>query len=365
VCRLFCQGYTIHEIREQMAERFGEIRREEPYAILSYAASRGWLEFRPPVDYEYSQFLREHYPWLADVEVVHSPMSEDVAQRGAQMLLRIVQQKVARDPDKRETLRVGFAGGVAVAHLASAFADLLCRPTPGLPKKIVFHSIVAGLSPTDPLTDPNAFFTYYVNRPLLRVKVEFLGLHAPAITNSDDMQKILAQREVQFACKSAKELDVIVTSGSDWADKHSLLAAQMRDWDAPGFERLRELGVQGDIMWRPVSASGAIEDRTTLRALTLKDLEDLPGFIGRGGSVLLTMGPCAGCRKPKGRITRILLDLPDRVFTHLVIDSLSADELVSAIRGPAGEGAQRGRRRSAATTTRRRRTQAGSAKSTV
>ena len=49
VCQFFCKGHTVREILTKMKERFGEagaMRREDPYTLISYAASRGWLEFR-------------------------------------------------------------------------------------------------------------------------------------------------------------------------------------------------------------------------------------------------------------------------------------------------------------------------------
>lgn len=338
VCRYFCQGHTVREIQGLMEGRFGRMRREEPYTLLSYAASRGWLEFRSPHHLEYAQMLRERYAWLSDVDVVRTPMIEDVAQRAAHMLLRMVKQKATlkakRKASEPDLVRIGFSGGVALSHLASAFADLLCRPGPGLPKTIVFHSVVAGLSPTDPSTDPNALFTYFNHKPLMQVDVEFLGLHAPAIVRTNDLDMFLEQHEIQLASRWAKELDIIVTSGSDWTDRDSLLAGQMRKWDQPGFDKLKELGVEGDVMWRPLGSNGPIEHHTELRALTMKELGELRHFIEKkNGSVLLMMGPCAGCDQHKGRITKIILDLPTSIITHLVVDSRSAAHMVRELRG--------------------------------
>jgi DNA-binding transcriptional regulator LsrR (DeoR family) len=338
VCRYFCQGHTVREIQDLMQGTFGRMRREEPYTLLSYAASRGWLEFRAPHHLEYAQTLRDRYSWLKDVDVVRTPMIEDVAQRAARMLLRIVKQKTAQKERQNSkepgVIRIGFSGGVALSHLASAFADLLCRPSAGLPQTIVFHSIVAGLSPTDPSTDPNALFTYFNHRPLMQVDVEFLGLHAPAIVRTEDLDKFLQQHEIRLASRWAKELDIIVTSGSDWSDDDSLLARQMRKWDQPGFDELKSLGVEGDVMWRPLGRNGPIVDHTELRALTMKELGALRDFIDKkNGEVLLMMGPCAGCDRHKGRITKIILDLPESIISHLVVDSRSASHMVREIRG--------------------------------
>lgn len=338
VCRLFCQGFTISEIRKRVSQRFGPIRREEPYTMLHYAASHGWLTFRPPHRLEYAKMIRDHYSWLRDVEVTQSPMIEDVAQSAAEMLLRIVKETTKRKErlrsKERDVVRVGFSGGVAVAHLARAFSDVLCRPTPGLPKKIVFHSIVAGLSPTDPYTDPNAFFTHFRHRKPLQVEAEFLALHAPAIVLSAGYQSFFEQDDIKLAKDWANYLDVVVTSGADWKDDDSLLSKRMKERDEKGWNRLRKLGVEGDVMWRPLAAGGPVDDETGLRALTMKELRDLPDFIeNKKGSVLLMMGPCAGCQQHKGRFTKIVLDLPDPILTHVCLDSRSAAHIVTALGG--------------------------------
>ena len=332
VCDLHCQGKTVKEIQAEMKRRFGiEMRREEPYTLISYAASRGWLHFRAPHHYEYSHLLRNRFGWLQDVDVVRTATTQDFASRAAEMLLRIVKDKVSakKRDKKKDEVHIGFAGGVAIAHLASAFAELLCRPTRGLPEKIVLHAICAGFSPADPSTDPNAFFTYFLNKPLMQVETGFVGLHAPAIVNSADIDMIKKQREVKTAIDGVKDLDIIVTSGSDWEDEHSLLAGHMAKEDPDSFKQLKKLGVEGDVMWRPLAASGGIDATTKLRALTLMELEELQGFIDkRKGSVLLMMGPCGGCSKPKGRITRVVLEVPKSIITHLVVDSRSAAEMV-------------------------------------
>ncbi|HEY7862588.1 MAG TPA: hypothetical protein VIE39_02950, partial [Thermoanaerobaculia bacterium] len=86
--------------------------------------------------------------------------------------------------------------------------------------------------------------------------------------------------------------------------------------------------------WQPLGAKGPIEADTTYCALAMKKLTELTPFIKNGGSVLLMMAPCAGerCDSPKGRITKLILDLPDPLITHLVIDSRAAAQIVQELR---------------------------------
>ena len=62
-------------------------------------------------------------------------------------------------------------------------------------------------------------------------------------------------------------------------------------------------------------------------ALTLLKPGELHGFVKKGLRVLLVLGPCGICHTPKTKILEALLHLKDKVFTHLVVDSMTAKGL--------------------------------------
>jgi DNA-binding transcriptional regulator LsrR (DeoR family) len=87
---------------------------------------------------------------------------------------------------------------------------------------------------------------------------------------------------------------------------------------------LQNAGCVGDMLWRPLGERGPIETESEIRAMTLVELSDLPKFIAGGKHVLLVLGPCVVCNRPKTEMLRAVLTMPPRLITHLVVDSRSA-----------------------------------------
>jgi len=338
VCWLFTRGYPVPEIIIEMKKRYGkagEMSREKPYRILQRAAARGRLMYTPPSHLVLAQKVFDAYSWLKRVHVVHTTVSVDVAREAASMLLGMVKERRRSFP-KRDEVHIGFAAGMSMRQVAQAFAELLRYPTPNLPKKIVFHAMVTGHDYGNPTTDPNAFFTFFLYPPVLEVEPGFVGLHAPAMVRSRDIPKLKSSLEINDAYKAAKQLDIIATSGSDWDDAHSSLRVCM-ERSPDSVKRLRDLGTIGDVFWRPLGKDGPITYATEIRALTLMELTDLPGFIQKGGNVLLMLGPCGMCKRSKGKIVHTILTQKLQLVTHLVLDSRTAVHLLE-ITGPQNNG---------------------------
>ena len=68
--------------------------------------------------------------------------------------------------------------------------------------------------------------------------------------------------------------------------------------------------------------------RLRSRVVTVMDLSDVPGFIAKGKSVVLAVGPCGVCRQPKNEVLAPILESKPPLLTHLVIDSLTASKLL-------------------------------------
>lgn len=204
VCDYFCrEGLSATEIKNRLQENHSvEITREEPYRLILKAANRGWIRFVPPPAFSLEQQLKEDkYPWLQDVSVVPIATSEGVAHRGAQMLLKLLQQHYS----ERE-VHIGFSGGYALRTLAQRFGDLLREAAGNLPREIVFHALVAGFDVNDPTTDPNAFFSYFVKDPAMQVETRFVALHAPAILEADLLPRLRLQAGIAEAYDRAWRL---------------------------------------------------------------------------------------------------------------------------------------------------------------
>lgn len=329
VCNLFLQGVSIPKIADAINAAYPRLqvkmKRETPYSLLHKAAKLGWLKFQPPPDSRWTKMLQDDYPWLQSVRVVHTTAAWDVARSGAECLLRLL--KVYRRSKGRREVHIGFSGGHAMRGLARAFAELLWEPTDNLPDTVVIHAMAAGFDPRDPTMDPNTFFSYFKSGRLNEIKVEFRGLAAPLLVNSDGMSVVRDQPDIKEALAAVRDIDIIVASGSDWLDPHSALRNLM-ERSPESKSVLDEAGVVADIAWRPFGKKGPIETETRIRALTLVELSDLPGLIRQGKHVLLTLGPCGLCQTPKGRLLDCLLKQQDPLVTDLVVDSRSVAQMM-------------------------------------
>jgi DNA-binding transcriptional regulator LsrR (DeoR family) len=270
--------------------------------------------------------IENKYRWLKNAQVVHTAGIRVVAQRGAEVLLNLVSRYVQRSRP-RKTVRVGFAGGRSVGLLAREFATLLCREKIDLPDTIVLQSLVAGFDPTDPATDPNTFFSFFMDESSIRVKTEFIALHAPPMVHPHDIESLRHLPEIHDAYEAARQVDIIVTSGAEWKDEHSLLRRSMaRERDV--YHELNDLGCVGDILWRPIGTEGPISEETAIRAMTLIELDALPALIKRGTKVILMLGPCGKCRRPKGHLLKTIMDYEQQLVTHLVTDTRTAVDIL-------------------------------------
>jgi DNA-binding transcriptional regulator LsrR (DeoR family) len=323
ICHYFCSGHPPAEIRRRLAEDHKQtVNREFIYRALAKAAREERLSYSAPTAFRLTQQMREAYPRLQGVRVVETVLMDDVARAGAKMLLELLQQHFAG-----AEAHLGLSGGHAMRTLAFEFSRLLREASVALPKKIVFHAMVAGFDVFDPTTDPNAFFTYFVNDPALVPEIGFVGLHAPPVVPPEQASQLRNLDGVSQSYKEAKKLDIIVTSARDWRDEHSALRRMLQN-SPDVLDAFEQAGAVGDLLWRPIGPNGPIEIDAP-RAMTLKDLHELADFVKSGKRVLLALGPCSQCLATKTEIARIVLNQEQRLISHLVLDSRAAHELTA------------------------------------
>jgi DNA-binding transcriptional regulator LsrR (DeoR family) len=327
VCSYFCNdGLGAAKIKRRLKEEHGlEISRERIYPLILHAAARGWIRFTPPQPLRlYREIKEDRYPWLHDLSVVPTARSEDVSFRGAKTLMEILQQRYAD-----EEVHIGFSGGYSLRRLAQRFAQLLREPAQRPPRKIIFHAMVAGFDVTDPTTDPNAFFTYFVKDPTSQVATSFVGLHAPAMARAGTIEELREVTGIREAYEQAGAIDIIVTSASCWEDEH----CTFRNYRYVAGDSMKELeaaGCLGDMLWQPLGSDGPIPTGGGVRAMTIMDLGQVSQFVADKNLVLLVAGPCGVCHRPKDAVVRAILEQPKQLITHLVVDSGCARALVSA-----------------------------------
>lgn len=322
----FVKGCTASEISRRLNQRGIPMSREEPYEFISYAARHGWLEFVPPIEHELTARLRERAPHVQELEVVHTSSFEDVASRGADTLVRLVQKCVRSGGNRDRGVHIGFAGGHAMRKLAREFAQRLRRALPDMPEVLVFHALVAGFNIHEPGTNPNAFFTYFEDDPSIQVQTAFVCLMAPPMATSTEKRQIDWQPSVRGARTLSPTIDIIVTSAGDWNDSDNTLREYLTLSNAADdIARLDDAGTVADMLWQPLGYTAPITAQTTTRALTVVTLEELSARIRQQGTrVLLCLGPCLKCHRSKEEVLRAALGQTEPLITDLVTDSISA-----------------------------------------
>ncbi len=330
VCKYFCRGMPVAEIRKEIEARLGiKLSREEPYRLIAFAAKNGRLRYNAPLTRSLADKIRSQFPDLMKVTVVRTGVSDDISYHVADMLREEV-CSLTRASSPNAAVHIGFAGGGALRKTARIFSDMLREPREDLPGEIVFHAMVAGFNMKDPSMDPNGFFTYFAGDPSLQVKTSFLGLLSPGIVKTSEIEKLRSIQYIQDAYDSAREIDIIVTgAGGHWQEGHSSLYSLCSRWAPQSLKQITNAGCIGDMMWHPLGKDGPLDIKTNMRTVTLMELKDLAAFINRGKKVILLLGPCGNCGGPKSEVLRSILNCKQKLITHLVVDSRSARGIIN------------------------------------
>ncbi len=330
ICGMFAGGHVASEVRELMGMTYGvTLQREEPYLYMADAMTRHRLLFEPPKRYRLQHALRKSFDWLRTVRVLDADGFGSVAGEAARVLLDILRHRSVLQSVSGSNVHLGFAGGEAMRQVAVALAEQLLEPSGDLPDILTFHALVSGFDVGDPTTDPNAFFSCFTSVPPAQVERRFVGLHAPPVVEPGELARLQQLGDIREAYESAGDLDVIVTSASHWSDPDSMLHQYMSR-QPEALQALSEAGARGDMLWQPISLDGPVPltEDVCIRPMTLVALADLPQFIRRGARVLLTLGPCGKCGRPKDGVLEMILRMKPHLVTDLIVDSSTAERVI-------------------------------------
>ncbi len=331
VCRLFLEGKRVHEIVEICRAEGISINRQQPFEILRRAARFKCFEYTAPFSLLLANELATRFPRLRRrPDVVHSLESLHIADRAAEKLFEMISGN-PKGSGPRTEFHIGFAGGGLLELTARLLSDKLREALNPLPQILYFHSMVARFD-DDPIMDPNSFVRYFISGPPLPLEVRFVGVMAPGFIHTETVQKLRATEGIREALARVKDLDVLVTSaGGHWTSGCSRLHKLYAE-DPKHSQVLEELNSRrciGDLMWCPLGKGGPILLGHGIRAMTLVDLNDLPGLISQGKRVMLVLAPCATCARPKTEILKTLLALRRPLLTDLVVDSFTARSVIA------------------------------------
>ena len=322
ICREFCTG---EKMLSEIGRTFG-VGRERVYRILRSAAKDGRFEYSAPLRFKQSQQLEAECPGLK-ARVVRSALGLDVAFQTAKWLKELIYEH-RREQSSRKDIHIGFAGGGLLRETARLLSRMLREGSREFQDfTFVFHAMVAGFNPRNPMNDPNAFFSYFADHPMLNVT--FINLLAPGIITAEAARSLRRIAAIKEAYDRAEELDIVVTSaGAHWQTGCSRLCQlyQLESSASELLANLRKAKTIGDILWRPISNRGPVDIETGVRAMTLVDLRDLPSMIQKRKKVMLVLAPCGTCGKSKREVLRAVLKWSEPYITHVVADSRTAAE---------------------------------------
>ncbi len=327
VCGLICKGKTAEQIVSILADEGITISREKPRNILQKAAGLGRVRYEAPISLTLSAKLKRDYSWLRTVRVVHSAGMEHITDEAAKTIVEMICD-ASKGKVRRKAFHLGFAGGGYLRQTAKRLSQRLWRTEGALPHELYFHSMV-GPFDENPATDPNSFAAFFSAEGLSPIPTRFVNLLAPGIVTEATFLQLKGTPGIRESFERAHEIEVYVTSaGGHWGKGCSRLYEIYKGLGDPALlAELDAVQTIGDLMWRPLGVSGPVESPLSVRAFTLFNLSELPELIKRGKRVLLVMGPCVNCGKPKTALLSAVLQYSPPLITDLVVDSVTAKSI--------------------------------------
>ncbi len=326
----FCQGKQPEQILDLIRKEFPELarsaNRETPKRWIQQAINHGWLEVDAPFETKMERALADAYQWMPSrIRVVESRPIEHVAAAAAKHLLELVRN--LRSFGRRDSVHIGVAGGRLMQLMARIFATSLEEDSMENPETITIHAMVAGFDNKDYWADPNSFMAYF-DPDKVSVDVRFVRIAGPGIVETDLRGNLREYREIAEAYEAARKLDIIVSGGGDWEDDHSTSQHYIRRAHADDVKAWSCENAVGDFLWQPISEEGPIDldvkNKFKFRPHTLVDLKQLPDYISDGTRVMLALGPCGECGKPKGKLLDTMMSADMRLMTDVVTSSPTA-----------------------------------------
>lgn len=336
VCELFLEGKKTTEIARWVNRMLGHsdddpdrVTREQVYQFLEDARRQHFLELVPPSSTINGRIAARHgldADRISVVSAVGATAHEYVASHAARLLLRLILKLDTRrrSSERAGEVHVGLGAGwttrTVAYHLAKAMREERTLP------RLVLHALSCGVDVEQPQTSPISFFGYFDDIPH---EVEYVGLFASPIVESDHYEALKRDAGVADALKRKGEIDIIVTALASEGHEHFGLNRMLERYPED-VEFLRARRWVGDVQYRPFSNWLPIEEEAKHRVVTLFELPELVQLACQPEKyVIVAAGPCH-CGHTRHRAIRPLLTSPSlKLWTHLVLDLDTASELVA------------------------------------
>ena len=346
VCKRIVNGDRVTDIANITG-----LKRQGVYKALSEGVKRGMIKLEPLPEIELSKRIGDKLNFSASVRVLScasgnrseswDPVPE-LAAAAAHRVVRLIRQlwseRKHQESINRKRICIGLGSGRSVALVSKSLGSILKREKDlDLLGAMEFRALTAVADPEYPWESAMAQFSYYLDERAA-TPLKFKGLFAPAFVPVDDLER---QKKLAFpkGIPDMEELDIVITSIATSDDDHAPLRNNL---DERTKSALNVAGWVGDVQYRAYSNEGPILEKnlpmqqsgssTLLRAFTLIEISDLVKMRLNGRHIILLAGPCGHCQKTKSDALLPLLTVPElRVFTHLILDNRTAQELVDKL----------------------------------
>lgn len=338
-------------VAKEISKEFNrpDLTRERIYPLLWEAINRKYLTMNVPPEVKLrhrliQEFnLRERLDQTNGEVFVANTIVGDIAERvneaAADEVIKLIDrvQKEKKDKAKAEgqdpnkvRVHLGFGAGYAAEEVAKRLSTRAGSKTP----KLTLHALTSGghyIAGQQKV--PTTYFSFFDGKVQ---DAEFVGMFAPTVVRSSEYDELKRNPSFKLVYSRRDEIDILVTSLATSEDKHCLLRQYYSYLYDKGLaadnviEFLEKEGWVGDVMFQPYSKERAINS-SPLKAVTLFDFNELRDFSQKPGKyVVVTCGPCRGCKKRKTKAIRPLLEKPElRMWTHLIIDRGTAEDLTA------------------------------------
>ncbi len=318
--------YAEYGVREH------EFNKNQVYDMVRFAVVERLVLLKAPVNEALGKWLRTKFNIrkrgqkdddlvrVVDVDL-NSPNS--VSEEAADLAFRLIKSTYESRPDR--PVGLGLGPGESTLVFSRRLGELLKREGQHLQLKL--FGISSGCPPEKPNCAPISFFNLFPDG-VISDRVALLA--GPIVPVADHARQLETTVGLKEAYSARDEIDIVVTSMGDFDDHHDGLAKLLKEQRA-GWKKGNWVG---SVQYRPYASDAAVvEEAGGDRVVTLFELADLHRMaIDANKSVILIARPCSQCKKTKTEALLPLLRLENqkrlRVFSHLVIDSKSASELV-------------------------------------
>jgi hypothetical protein len=333
---MFLKKRSVSSIKDWVNERLREegrnikVTREQIYPYIDVAIEQGFFSLQAPPCYALSQRINDLYRVqgtndnrITVVNAIEETTHDHVAQEAAALALALIKNLKA----VKDTVHVGLGAGFTTLRIATYLAALLRAEQQKELPRLVLHALSTGFRVDQPLMAAVAFFSLFES---LDLNIEYVGLFAPAVVATQNYLSVQQEPGVAESFEARGDIDLILTSLASANDDHGALN-QFLAIHANDVTPLEREGWIGDVQYRPYSHQGPISQEADIRAVTLFDLPELVTLAQTPNKyVVVVAGPCTECGQTRTDALVPLLESRElKVWTHLVIDFQTANELVA------------------------------------